>query len=337
MGREGDILMKSALLALALVASFASAQLNVVGHRRTVYSGTPQAAAPTFSPAAGAVTNPTTVTASTSTSGCGSYIYFDTSNPPTTNQTTYTVTTAVTLYAYVHGCPGYTDSSVSSASYTISGSTAPVFHGFVSGPLTSSTPTASVSTTTALAVTSGDLVIATCASNNTTVTGFTPSGSGSWSGSWNSGPFQANGSEYFQAFWAVAGTTGSFTFTCTPSASSGYQSAVAMDYTGSGLGTSNIFNSYTQSSNTTFTSGTWSTSQRALIVFCGLTGANARTFTAGSIGGSSATQRAATGGSNAGNTGCEDLTASGSLSSATASIAINTASSWAGSVLAINY
>ncbi len=77
------------------------------------------ASAPTFSPAAGAVANPTTVTASTSTPGCGSYIYFDTNSTPTTNQTTYSVTTAVTLYAYVHGCPGYTDSTISSASYTI--------------------------------------------------------------------------------------------------------------------------------------------------------------------------------------------------------------------------
>ncbi len=80
-----------------------------------------QAATPTFSPSAGAVSNPTTVTASTATSGCGPYIYFDTNPTPTTNQTTYSVTTAVTLYAYVHGCPSYTDSTISSASYTISG------------------------------------------------------------------------------------------------------------------------------------------------------------------------------------------------------------------------
>jgi hypothetical protein len=84
-------------------------------------SGGGSASTPTFSPVAGAVSNPTTVTASTSTSGCSSYIYFDTNPTPTTNQTTYSVTTAVTLYAYVHGCPGYTDSAVGSAVYTISG------------------------------------------------------------------------------------------------------------------------------------------------------------------------------------------------------------------------
>lgn len=65
------------------------------------------------------MSNPTAVTASTSTAACSSHIYFGTSNPPTANQSTYSVTTAVTLYAYVHGCPGYQDSSIGNASYTI--------------------------------------------------------------------------------------------------------------------------------------------------------------------------------------------------------------------------
>lgn len=76
------------------------------------------ALAPTFSPAAGSVANPTTVTAS-SASGCAGHIYLDTSNPPTTLQATYSVTTPVTLYAYVHNCPGLGDSAVASAAYTI--------------------------------------------------------------------------------------------------------------------------------------------------------------------------------------------------------------------------
>ena len=108
-----------------------------------VISGT--ASAPTFSPTAGSVTNPTTITASTSTTGCGSYIYFDTNSTPTTNQTTYSVTTAVTLYAYVHGCPGHLDSSVSSAAYTITAAATPTFSpvaGAVSNPTTVTASTA---------------------------------------------------------------------------------------------------------------------------------------------------------------------------------------------------
>jgi len=86
-----------------------------------IMGGTNQrAATPTFSPAAGAVANPTTVTASTSTSD-GCTIYFDTSNPPVTAQTTYSVTTGVTLYAQARGCAHHRDSSVGSATYTISG------------------------------------------------------------------------------------------------------------------------------------------------------------------------------------------------------------------------
>ena len=77
------------------------------------------ASTPTFSPVAGAVTNPTTVTASSSTSGSGCAMYFDTSNPPTTAQSTYSVTTPVTLYAQLRGCSNYNNSAIASAAYTI--------------------------------------------------------------------------------------------------------------------------------------------------------------------------------------------------------------------------
>ncbi len=75
--------------------------------------GTPQASAPTFAPASPYTGGPTTVTASSSTTGSGPSIYFDSSNPPTTNSTTYNFTTTITLYAYVHGYAGYLDSPVS--------------------------------------------------------------------------------------------------------------------------------------------------------------------------------------------------------------------------------
>ena len=82
-------------------------------------SGTPTAATPTFSPAAGPVANPTTVTTSTSTGACSAYLFTGTTNPPTVNTNTYSVTSAVTVYSYVHGCPGYLDSAIGSAAYTI--------------------------------------------------------------------------------------------------------------------------------------------------------------------------------------------------------------------------
>ena len=123
--------MRKLLLTLGLIALFAGtlhAQIGGMGGTAGVSGvagfGTPPlpptADAPVFSPVAGAVADPTIVTASTSTSGCGSYIYFDANPTPVTNQTTYTVTVGITLYAYVHLCPGYGDSTISSAIYTIS-------------------------------------------------------------------------------------------------------------------------------------------------------------------------------------------------------------------------
>src|ERR1017187_183575 len=80
---------------------------------------TQTAATPTFSPAAGGVANPTTVTPSTATGPCSAYMYVDSSNPPATLQLTYTVTTGITLYAQIKGCPGYNNSGIASATYSI--------------------------------------------------------------------------------------------------------------------------------------------------------------------------------------------------------------------------
>lgn len=95
----------------------------------------PTAATPTFSPGAGSYSSTQSVTISTSTSGCGSKIYWSTShNPPTTsdtNSTSVSVAASETVYAKVIGCTGYVDSSVGSAVYTISGP--PTFVTAVSG------------------------------------------------------------------------------------------------------------------------------------------------------------------------------------------------------------
>lgn len=79
------------------------------------------ASMPTFSPVAGTYAGTQVVTASTSTSGCGSSIFFDTNPTPVTNQTTLSVSASETVYAYVHSCPGFTDSPINSAVYTITG------------------------------------------------------------------------------------------------------------------------------------------------------------------------------------------------------------------------
>ena len=162
--------MKRLLVLLAcLLAVPAQGQILSI----IAYGTNQPASTPTFSPAAGAVSNPTTVTASTSTSD-GCTIYFDTSNPPVTVQTTYSVTTGVTLYAQARGCVHHRDSLVGSAAYTIaSGGLALV---------TGTTHTCSVykSSGGALScaitgVNSGDGLVLFCGADNTYTMSFTDS------------------------------------------------------------------------------------------------------------------------------------------------------------------
>jgi hypothetical protein len=81
-----------------------------------------QAATPTFSPAAGAYSSPQSVTLSTSTPGCSGFLYWNTTGNPTsgdTHGTSVSVASSETVYAKVIGCPGFADSAVGSAAYTI--------------------------------------------------------------------------------------------------------------------------------------------------------------------------------------------------------------------------
>ena len=109
------------------VAAAESAQVRIPGPGGALTGGgSLTAATPTFSPGSGTYSSTQSVTISTATSGCGSYIYWSTvHNPPTTGDnhgTAVTVSSSETVYAKVIGCPGYLDSSVGDAIYTIGGS-----------------------------------------------------------------------------------------------------------------------------------------------------------------------------------------------------------------------
>jgi len=107
--------MGKALSALLLAYSL-HAQILV-----PIMAGNPTAVTPTFSPGAGTYTGTQSVTISSSP--CGSYVYWSTvHNPPTTadtNGTSVSVSSSETVYAIVIGCPGYANSAVGSAAYTI--------------------------------------------------------------------------------------------------------------------------------------------------------------------------------------------------------------------------
>ena len=112
------------LFVFILLAASAAAQTTLQGVTLkgiSVSRGT--AAAPAFSPAAGAISSGSTVSISTATSACSSYIYWNftgTSMASGTNSATSSaITTSSTLYAQVIGCPGLNDSAISSAPYTV--------------------------------------------------------------------------------------------------------------------------------------------------------------------------------------------------------------------------
>jgi len=100
---------------------------SFVGSAAYTITSSQAAATPTFSPAAGTYSSAQSVTISTSTPGCSGYIYWNTTGNPTssaTRGTSVSVAASETVYAKVIGCPGYSDSAVSSAAYTITSSQA---------------------------------------------------------------------------------------------------------------------------------------------------------------------------------------------------------------------
>ena len=90
-------------------------------------SGAPQAATPTFSPAAGTYSSAQSVTISDTSAGTQIYYTTDGSTP-TTSSTLYTgpvlVSTTTTIKAIAAGA-GWTNSAVGSATYTIQISSTP--------------------------------------------------------------------------------------------------------------------------------------------------------------------------------------------------------------------
>jgi hypothetical protein len=230
--------------------------------------GLPTAATPTFSPVAGSVINPTTVTASTSTTGCGSYIYFDTNSAPTTNQTTYSVTTTVTLYAYVHGCPGYNDSSITSAVFSA-----------VNLPVYIDSPSCGFSTSCTATVSAGELVHMFCPSAfASTITSV--SASSSPSATWAAVQSVVGGAA--QSFWAVMNTSGSTTFSCTPTPGQTYAFIQLRRYSN---GAGATVKAYAQGTNNT--TATFSTTTPSITIICDV--GNSSSYSGGTVGGHAVT------------------------------------------------
>ena len=144
-----------AALCLALVVSGLTSGCGGGGSGSSGGSGTPQAAAPVFSPAAGAISANATVAWSSSTPNANLYYCTGASCTPATAGTSMVVTSAVTICAQAKAA-GYADSAVACAAYTVTARAAtpsfsPPAGTYASAPsvaITCSTPASTIYYTT---------------------------------------------------------------------------------------------------------------------------------------------------------------------------------------------
>jgi hypothetical protein len=231
---------------------------------------------------------------------------------------------------------------------TSGGSSGPTFKGAVYTPATSSSTTAA--TTPSLAgVSSSDLLIVFCRSlfgNTVTITS-------SPSETWNTlSSVGSNPTATVQMAWAIAGSAASHTVTCTQSGTGTFQSAMLLDYSGTGTSLNTSVNNSGTSSGVQFpfnagTGGTYSaattasTSQRTLIVFCNAVG-DLKPYYAGYIDGIHANLRVVDGpgtgtGSTTSSSACEDIVTTTAVNPLTANFGFNSNSGFANTLAAFNY
>ena len=188
---------------------------------------------------------------------------------------------------------------------------------------------ASLTSDTNLTLSSGNLVVISCRSGGDRTFTFSDSAGSTYS-SITRQLWLGSGAS-FQIGYTLNSASGSSSFTCTPSSNASNMALVVLRYSVSGgtpvLDTSA---STTATSSTSWTSPSFSTASGGLVVACATVAAVAA-YTAGAIGGNTATHR------NPGydfDTGCEDTTFSSAQSSITAAISTAGSNDWGGSVIA---
>ncbi len=217
------------------------------------------------------------------------------------------------------------DSLISSATYSLSGPSGFTFSQstFANNGASSS----NVATTPAITLTAGDFVFMMCqGGNNGTTIAASSSVPETWvpltylNGAGSIGPARG--------FYVSSATAGSTTFTCTTGAATAFQQAAVMVYHTAAPATGVLIAGTDFSANNvcinslTCASGAITTAQPSLVIACGEIN-NVGNWTAGSIGGTSATLRVS---GSAGpvytstNPVCEDALFTGGIASATSSL-----------------
>jgi hypothetical protein len=332
---------------LFLILSFSlPAQVVMTGASRSLFDTVSPAnttAAPTFSlSAASALPMYTTVTISSATSGA-SVCYTVDGTAPTVNgagactngstTATYTMTptvSTVTINAMAVAT-SMLASATSSITYTID-KTIPVYLGGAEHP-TNSSSASSITTSSSVAVTAGQLLHVFCVADAAASIAISDSASDTFT---KYNYFQRPDTfETVQSGYAFAKSSGNVTFTCTPASSTTGQLIVAQAYyPGSLTGLDSQVSGTTYTASTSYTSPTFSTTAKGLIISC-VKLLTYGTYTAGAIGAQTATIRQVAGWTGAGNGACEDTITNPAYpaqSNITAGISNTASGNWIGSV-----
>lgn len=221
----------------------------------------------------------------------------------------------------------------------------PILKQFTYVAQTSSSSIASI-TSPSITVAANDLLVVFCGTGsfNASITSIptTSSQSNVWNALTMQGTNSSTGTE--QESWAIASGSAATTFTCTPTVNAPYQSMAVLDFSNTGTTiNTNVGSSSSVSPGISYTSPSWTTSQRTLNIYCtlvdptvlGYFSASKIAGARGYIGGVSNSNMYTTSWS-----GCTyDISAVG-LTSQTATnyyTTINTPSGWAGTFAAFNF
>ena len=134
-----------------------------------------------------------------------------------------------------------------------------------------------------------------------------------------------------QGSYAFGVAAGSTTFTCTPASSQSFQAMVVLQYHGGSLSALDTQVGTTVTSNTTWTSPSFTTTAQGLIIACASANNSGVVLNSGLIGGASATMRGVSGAAVGGvsDAGCEDINESGSQAGITAAMSTGSVN-WVG-------
>jgi hypothetical protein len=318
-------------------SAFSTSPSIAVSGLTSFWTANPTASVVQYTPGAGTYSNGQTLSLAAFPSGA-SICYTSNGSTPTattagtcTSGTTYSgaitlPTSSTTTINAISTKAGFNNGVMASAAYTLGAPTPPAFKSTVEAA-SGSTAVLSI-TSPSITLAAGDFVYIDCYSPGSSLS--LTNSNGNTMGSLT---FTANAANTgsTRGFYVLSANSGATTFTCTNNASLAFSGVIVMDYSASPaaqLVASSDFTSKTACSTSTAacTSSAITTTLPALVIACGYI-PGTTTWTAGTIGGVTATLRASGSGTTFSSTNpvCEDAYLSSAASGITSSLTTSTA------------